>query len=524
MPPPLTQQPVEPAPASRLDVRLVPAAIIAWAVTAAGIHWQIGGPLAWGCVLVGVLAGVLPWCGGPFRRPTWTLVATAVAAGALTGAGFGWAVALRCESIAHHRITDQFGRTETVTVSPNASAVTAGARRVMFRATLRRLDDADCSGQVVVFARADQLAEVVVGQPLTFRAKVAHPTRHDLSVAGLTVTGTVTRGEPSLVARLAHRVRSRFAAAARQVLPDEQARMLPALVLGDTSAVSEQTERDFRASGLTHLMAVSGANVTIVCGAVLFAARLVGPRIAVVLAAVALVAFVIVVQPTASVLRAAMMGAIALLGVLSARRRQGVPSLAASVLGLLAVAPALAVDVGFALSVIATAALILIAPCWTARLVARGWPRPLAAAICVAWAANVVTAPLIAGISGRLSVVSTLANLAVAALIAPITVLGSAAALVCGGWPGAAQLLIRFTGPELWWVCRVAQGLGSAPTATVPVPAGPVGVAVVGGVAAAMVISWRWKPCRAISVMVVLCLLAFSAAGVLTAWAGVGAP
>lgn len=92
------------------------------------------------------------------------------------------------------------------------------------------------------------------------------------------------------------------------------------------------------------------------CGAVLFSARLIGPRAAVALAAVALVAFVIVVQPTASVLRAAVMGAIALAGMLSSRRRQAIPALSATVLVLMAVAPQLAVDVGFALSVLATAA------------------------------------------------------------------------------------------------------------------------------------------------------------------------
>ena len=64
---------------------------------------------------------------------------------------------------------------------------------------------------------------------------------------------------------------------------------------------------------------MSGANVTIVCGAVLMSPRLFGPRLAVALAAVALVAFVIVVQPSASVLRAAVMGAITLLAVVSHR-------------------------------------------------------------------------------------------------------------------------------------------------------------------------------------------------------------
>ena len=80
---------------------------------------------------------------------------------------------------------------------------------------------------------------------------------------------------------------------------------------------------------------------------------------AVALAALVMVAFVVVVQPTASVLRAAVMGAITVLAVVSARRRQAIPALAATVIALLALAPQLAVDIGFALSVSATAALML---------------------------------------------------------------------------------------------------------------------------------------------------------------------
>ena len=62
---------------------------------------------------------------------------------------------------------------------------------------------------------------------------------------------------------------------------------------------------------------------------------------------------------------------------------------------------------------------------------ARGWPKPLADAVCVAVAAQLVTAPLVAGISGTLSVVAVVANLAVAPVIAPITVIGTAAAALC---------------------------------------------------------------------------------------------
>lgn len=510
-------------PAARLDVRLVPAAVLGWLVTAAGIQWRIGGVLAVLCALLGAAAGTLRWYAGRRQCRGWRLVGAAVAAASMAGAGFGWAVAVRTASVEHHPITARYGATAAVTVTPSESPLSVGSRRVMFRATLRRLDGAAASGRVVVFASGADFGEVMVGQSMAFQAKISRSARRDLSVAALTASSAPVRGRPGPVARAAHQVRARFAAAAARVLPDEQARMLPALVLGDTSAITAATGRDFRAAGLTHLMAVSGANVTIVCGAMLFSARLVGPRAAAVLAGVALIAFVIVVQPTASVLRAAVMGVIALLGVLSARSRQAVPSLAASVLVLLALAPHLAVDVGFALSVVATAALVLIAPVWTARLVARGWPRPLAAAVCVAWAANIVTAPLIAGISGRLSLVSTVANLAVAALVAPITVLGSAAAALCACWPAGACVLIRFTGPELWWVCHVARWSGGVPAATVAVPAGLAGVVGVGAAAVLMVVCWRWRWGRRMLAALALCLVAWSAAQVLTGWAGVGA-
>lgn len=199
---------------------------------------------------------------------------------------------------------------------------------------------------------------------------------------------------------------------------------------------------------------------------------MIGPRAAVVCAAVALVAFVILVQPTASVLRAAVMGAIALVGMLSARRRQAIPALSGSVLVLLAAAPHLAVDIGFALSVAATGALVVIAPVWSRRLVDRGCPKVLADALAVAAAAQLVTAPLVAAISGRVSLVAVVANLAVAAVIAPITVLGSVAAVLVVPWPAGAQVLIRFTGPEVWWVLRVAHWASGVPAATVPVAAG----------------------------------------------------
>lgn len=503
------------SPAVRVDVRLVPAALTCWAVTAGGIWWPIGRILAWCCVALIGASGALAWRalrgrGGARLRA----ISAGLAAIGVVGAGFGFAIALRADAVDRHPITAAYGVTAAVTVTPTESPVSLGSGRLMFRATLQRLRADEISGRVVVFARAADFGGLMVGQPLRFSARIGRPTRRDLTVAVLNASGRPTMGTAGVVQRAAHAVRGRFSATVRDTLPGEEAALLPALVLGDTSAVPGDTGRDFRAAGMTHLMAVSGANVTIVCAAVLFSARLIGPRTAVVLAALALVAFVIVVQPTASVLRAAAMGAIALTGMLSSRRRQAIPALAATVLLLLALAPHLAVDVGFALSALATAALVVIAPEWSRRLTGRGIPKPLADALAVAWAAQIVTAPLVAAISGRFSVVAAAANLVVAGGIAPITVLGTAAAALCPVWPAAARLLIRFTGPELWWVGGVARWAAGLPGATVPVPQGMPGTLLVGGVTVLAIVLWRWSPFRVVSGVAALAGLAWALSGI----------
>jgi competence protein ComEC len=137
----------------------------------------------------------------------------------------------------------------------------------------------------------------------------------------------------------------------------------------------------------------------------------------------------------------------------------------------------------------------------------------LAAAVSVAAAAQLVTAPLVAGMSGNVSVVAIAANLAVAVVIPPITVIGTAAAALTTLWPASAQLLIRFTGPELWWLLKVAHGTSALPGEVVPVPSGWPGVACVAGAGVASVLLWRFRWGRRILAAAAVCLVAWSVAG-----------
>lgn len=473
------------------DLRLVPAALTGWAVTAAGILWAVAGSLTAVAVSVTTTAAAGWWAGRCRSAGTRAWIG-GVAAVLMVGGGFAAATALRVDAVDDHPIAERLGGVVSVVVTPTETPRMLDGGRVMFRGSLLRLGDGQSSGKVLVFASGAGYPELTAGQPAAFRARVGEPRRRDLTVAVLTTEGAPTPGQAAPIHRAAHHVRAQFARASQIALPADQAATLPALVLGDTSAVTGQTTADFRISGLAHLTAVSGANVTIVCGAVLLTAALVGPRTAVTLAAFTLAGFVIVVQPSPSVLRAAVMGAITLLAVLSHRRRQALPALAATVLVLMVGSPDLAVDIGFALSVSATAALVLVAPAWSRRLTARGWPKPLADAVSVAVAAQLVTAPLVAGISGSVSLVAVAANLAVAPVIPPITVIGTAAAALCPVWPAGAELLIRFTGPEVWWLLGVARWAADLPAASVPVPSGWAGAATVALAALAVTAVWHW--------------------------------
>ncbi|OMC39965.1 competence protein [Mycobacterium sp. GA-1841] len=493
-----------------LDLRIVPAALTAWSVSAAGIAWH---PVA--AVMVGLGAVGLTWAAVRWRHTDTgerqPMIAAFVAVAAVA-AGFTLAVGLRVHQVEHHPITHLYGAAATAEVVPTETPRAIKGGRLMFRANLRGVDEAPMSGRVLVFAPGT-FGAAGPGRPVRFRAHVGRPTRKDLSVAVLAASGEPSLGEASTVQQVAQRIRVLFAEAARAALPADQAAMLPALVLGDTSAVTGQTTAQFRTAGLTHLTAVSGANVTIVCGALLLSAAVLGPRPAVLLAGVGLVGFVIVVQPSASVLRAAAMGAVTLLAVLTHRRRQAVPALAASVVVLMIAAPELAVDAGFALSVCATAGIVVVAPVWADRLRARGWPRPLAAAVSVAAVAQLVTAPLVAGISGSVSLVGVAANLAVAGVIPPITVLGTAAAVGSAIWPSGAQLLIRFTGPELWWLLSVARWAAAVPAAAVPSPSGAFGVLSVAAAGVALTVLWRLRWVRRGLAGLVFGMLAWTLAG-----------
>jgi competence protein ComEC len=221
--------------------------------------------------------------------------------------------------------------------------------------------------------------------------------------------------------------------------------LVPALVDGDDAGLPEQVQAEFATAGLTHLTAVSGTNLTLVVGFLLLVGRAVGVRgrWQVVLAVAGIAGFVLVARTEPSVVRAAAMGSVALLGFGSGGRDRGPRALGLAVLVLLLVQPWLAVQAGFALSVLATAGILLIAPSWT-RALARWMPEWLAAALAVPAAAQLACTPVVAAISGQVSLVAVVANLLAEPFVAPATVAG-----LLGG---VLELVWHPLGAALGWI------------------------------------------------------------------------
>jgi competence protein ComEC len=215
------------------------------------------------------------------------------------------------------------------------------------------------------------------------------------------------------------------------------------MVLGDTSKQSAQFKESMKRSGLTHLVAVSGANFAIVSGFVLWLMQFLVRKLRWRLGATALtlIAFIALVRPSPSVLRAAAMAAVLLLAQGSGRARDSLPALGFAIGAVVIADPWQSRDAGFALSVMATAGLLLFAPKIIAYFT-RFVPKIFAQALAPPIAATLFCSPILVALSGYISPISVVANLLAAPVVAPITILGFIAALLAPILPVVSAILI----------------------------------------------------------------------------------
>jgi len=478
-----------------LDLRLVPVALSAWGAAAWGVGWTPGHAVAGALALLG-LAALLTGrhaAGPPHGRRRSGGAGGAGWVGAVAGAA---AVAAAALAVAGLRVgAAQVGpvsvlaeREAYVTVVGTVSSdpvVRTGPRGeyVLVRVTLTEVTGRGATTRVrsPVLVVADLYwRSVRYGESITGAGRLRPSDGPDLAGVLLARGAPNVRSEAGVVTRAIAQVRNGLTESA-SVLPPAERSLVPALVDGDDSQMPAEVADQFRETGLTHLLAVSGANLTLMLGFVLLVARWCGVRgrghLVVGLGAV--VFFVLLARPQPSVLRAAAMGVVGIVGLSTGGQRRGVRTLCVAVVVLLLLDPWLARSAGFILSVLATAGIVVLAPGWRDRLT-RWLPRPIAEAVSVPLAAQLVCTPVVAAISGQVSLVAVISNLLAAPAVAPATVLGLLGGLVALVNDPVAHLVGRVAGVPAWWIVTVAERGAAFDGASLDWPAGVVGVGLLG--------------------------------------------
>ena len=302
-----------------------------------------------------------------------------------------------------------------------------------------------------------------------------------------------------------------------RLFPPKEAGLLLGLVMGDDSRLDPGLSRDFQATGLGHLLVVSGENVAMVLAPILALAAWLGlarwPRFLLAVGTVAF--FVVLTGAEPSVMRAGVMAALTLVGVLMGRPRSTASILAAAVLVLLALDPWLVWSIGFQLSVAATAGMVALATPLAERL-RRFLPMPVALAAGTTIAAQFGVTPLLLFHFHEVPGVTIAANLAAFPAVSPALLLGIAASTVGLAWAAAGRVVAAVALVPMRYLETVANALAKAPVGYVTTRGGPLvlltGAALFVGVATWLRTGWR-PPKRAIAAGVgVLPLLVWSTA------------
>ena len=500
------------------DLRMLVPALVGWALLAATLTWSptrrwwLGGALVALTLLVALAALAVRstrsqqhnagrWTRGPrVRDRTHGLLLVVGVSLLLQVAGNGQH-ALRAvgelDALTSARAVVTLEA--TVTSDPFTPAARGGREPVvMVRATAFRVEGRGRTSRAhaPVTLRGDQVLTTVRWHDrVRFRGRLAPPDPGRPELAMLTVTSLEVVAHAGRVAQAAEHLRSGLRAAVDPTPADARG-LLPGLVIGDTSRTPPDLTEAMQATGMTHLTAVSGSNIAVVGGMMLGLCVLLGVprRLRPWVVALAILGFVVLARPEPSVVRAAAMGLIGLIGVSRSRRSAGLPVLSGAIVVVLVADPWMARSFGFALSALATLGLLLFTRPW-GDAVARHLPKRLAfvgPAVAIPVAAQAMCAPLIVLLQGSVSIIGVVANLVAAPLVAPATIAGVVAAVVSVvaepparlvGWLGAVPTL---------GIARTARVMSDVPGGTMPWPDGGRGALLLAAVTVAVVVTGRW--------------------------------
>ncbi len=267
------------------------------------------------------------------------------------------------------------------------------------------------------------------------------------------------------------RLRDHIDRSVRGVLPEPHGALLSAILVGKRSALPGDLRHDFLASGLIHVVAISGFNITLVALAVRRMAGWLIGRYSVLLAMLALPLYAALAGGEPSVVRATLMGELILLAWLLGRDTDAMVALAVAALAIVLVDPSALADVGFQLSFAGTLGLVVIAPGVSEWLTARArLPRLAAEPLAVTATASLMVTPIIAHTFERLQLAAIPANLL--ALAAPVWIMLTGAPVAiwaAAGWP-FGEVLAWAAWVPLEYLIQAARLAATLPGASIPIP------------------------------------------------------
>ena len=349
-------------------------------------------------------------------------------------------------------------RTDPVATNPKVVGRNFAERKFSFLAATE-------FGPIRVIAPKSSAQGLLPGQKISITGRVVKSSERRVVVLLIASSPIKALAPPSKWARTLADIRSGL----RQASGDgDPGALIPGMVIGDTAKQSSDFKNDMRRSGLTHLVAVSGANFAIVSAFVLWCMQFVFRKIPARLwaTAIALACFIALVRPSPSVLRAAAMAAVMLLAMSTRQRGDSLPALGFAIAAVVAIDPWQSRDPGFALSVLATAGLLILAPRATSYF-QRWLPQKVAVVLAIPIAALALCLPVIISLSGYLSPISIIANIVAAPFVAPITIIGFIAALISPISPMAAHALILLVRPFAWVITSIARWAAQYPVISI---------------------------------------------------------
>lgn len=386
-----------------------------------------------------------------FNKRSWSILLIALLVG-------GSAISIRQAALSNQVVVSNFNQKVTISAIIRSDPVIRigkirGSTRLpdqqSFLISVNKLNNYQVKLPMRLQAPIGQ--KFLLGERFTGEVKLIKSKERKVAALAVSTSDLITTKQANPLIKSTNKIRAAF----RVLIPTGDAgSLIPGLILGDTSLQSPEFTSKMRRVGFSHLTAVSGANFALVAGFILwlmqFFLKNIKGRLWV--TALVLLFFIILVRPTPSVLRAAVMALVLLIAKYRGDRSLGLPALGTAIATLILLDPFQAIDPGFALSVLATAGILLLSPKLTDLLITKMRWRVAAEAVAIPISATVFCTPVIVALSGQLSLITIVANVLASPVIAPITVIGFIAAIFASIAPVIASLLVAFTLPLATWI------------------------------------------------------------------------